>query len=104
MVSVFELFTVGIGPSSSHTVGPMRAAKRFAETLAATDLLHPTRRVRVELFGPLGATGHGHGSDRAVLWGLMGLDPETIDTDAAPGLARDVVTSGRLRLAGHHEV
>ena len=104
MVSVFELFTVGIGPSSSHTVGPMRAAKRFVETLAASDLLAQTRRVRVELFGSLGATGHGHGSDRAVLWGLTGLDPETIDTDAAPGLAREVVESGRLRLGGHHEV
>jgi L-serine dehydratase len=64
VVSVFELFTVGIGPSSSHTVGPMRAAKRFVEALAADGLLRRTRRVRVELFGSLGATGHGHGSDR----------------------------------------
>ena len=104
MASVFELFTVGIGPSSSHTVGPMRAAKRFAETLAATGLLQRTRRVRVELFGSLGATGHGHGSDRAVLWGLTGLDPETIDTAAAPGLAQEIKETGRLRLGGHHEV
>jgi L-serine dehydratase len=104
MVSVFELFTVGIGPSSSHTVGPMRAAKRFVETLAATGLLRETRRVRVELFGSLGATGHGHGSDRAVLWGLTGLDPETIDTAAAPGLAAEIKERGRLRLGGHHEV
>ncbi len=104
MVSVFELFTVGIGPSSSHTVGPMRAAKRFTETLAATGLLRRTHRVRVELFGSLGATGHGHGSDRAVLWGLTGLDPETIDTAAAPGLAREIKETGRLRLGGHHEV
>ena len=104
VVSVFELFTVGIGPSSSHTVGPMRAAKRFAETLAASGLLRPTRRVRIELFGSLGATGHGHGSDRAVLWGLTGLDPETIDTDAAPGLARAIVEHRRLRLGGHHEI
>ena len=104
MVSVFELFTVGIGPSSSHTVGPMRAAKRFAETLGVSDLLRRTRRVRVELFGSLGATGHGHGSDRAVLWGLTGLDPETIDTAAAPGLAREIKERGRLRLGGHHEI
>src|SRR3954454_11528826 len=82
----------------------MRAAKRFAETLAASGLLRPTRRVRVELFGSLGATGHGHGTDRAVLWGLTGLDPETIDTDAAPGLAREIVERGRLRLGGHHEI
>ena len=104
MVSVFELFTVGIGPSSSHTVGPMRAAKRFVETLAASGLLRHTRRVRVELFGSLGATGHGHGSDRAVLWGLTGLDPETIDTGAAPGLAQGIKETGRLRLGGHHEI
>jgi len=104
MVSVFELFTVGIGPSSSHTVGPMRAAKRFVETLASAGLLRHTRRVRVELFGSLGATGHGHGSDRAVLWGLTGLDPETIDTSAAPGLAAEIKETGRLRLGGHHEI
>ncbi|SEP57104.1 L-serine ammonia-lyase [Microlunatus flavus] len=104
MVSVFELFTVGIGPSSSHTVGPMRAAKRFVQTLTGTGDLARTQRVRVELFGSLGATGHGHGSDRAVLWGLMGLDPETIDTDSAPGLARTVKESRRLVLAGQHEV
>ncbi|WP_198423530.1 L-serine ammonia-lyase [Microlunatus antarcticus] len=104
VVSVFELFTVGIGPSSSHTVGPMRAAKRFVEALTASDLLRRTRRVRVELFGSLGATGHGHGSDRAVLWGLTGLDPETIDTGAAPGLAQTIKETGRLRLGGHHEV
>ena len=104
MVSVFELFTVGIGPSSSHTVGPMRAAKRFVETLRTTGLLEQVSRVRVELFGSLGATGHGHGSDRAVLWGLMGLDPETLDTDAAPGLAFAVRDGGRLTLAGQHEI
>ena len=79
---MFELFTVGIGPSSSHTVGPMRAAGRFVRTLDDTGLLRRTTRVRVELFGSLGATGHGHGSDRAVLWGLEGHDPETVDTDS----------------------
>jgi L-serine dehydratase len=104
MVSVFELFTVGIGPSSSHTVGPMRAAGRFVRTLDDTGLLRRTTRVRTELFGSLGATGHGHGSDRAVLWGLEGHDPETIDTDAAPVRAREIVQTRRLRLGGHREI
>jgi L-serine dehydratase len=79
-ISVFELFTVGIGPSSSHTVGPMRAARRFAIGLADDGLLASVTRVRAELFGSLGATGHGHGSDRAVILGLEGESPETVDT------------------------
>ena len=67
VISVFDLFSVGIGPSSSHTVGPMRAARTFAIGLADDGLLDRVRRVRVELFGSLGATGHGHGSARAVI-------------------------------------
>ena len=74
-VSVFDLFSIGIGPSSSHTVGPMRAAGRFVATLHREGLLSRTTRVRSELFGSLGATGHGHGSYNAVLWGLEGQDP-----------------------------
>lgn len=76
-VSVFDLFSIGIGPSSSHTVGPMRAAATEAAPLRPT-------RVLAELFGSLGATGHGHGSENAVLWGLEGESPETVDTDLAP--------------------
>ncbi|GIJ44447.1 L-serine dehydratase [Virgisporangium aliadipatigenens] len=83
MISVFELFTVGIGPSSSHTVGPMRAARRFTSGLADDGLLDATAHVRAELFGSLGATGHGHGSEKAVLLGLAGEAPETVDTDTA---------------------
>ena len=79
-VSIFDLFSIGIGPSSSHTVGPMRAAGRFARSLVDDGLLARTTRVRSELFGSLGATGHGHGSYNAVLWGLEGEDPETVDT------------------------
>ena len=83
-VSVFDLFSIGIGPSSSHTVGPMRAAARFARSLADDGLLDRTTRVRAELFGSLGATGHGHGSYNAVLWGLEGEDPETVDVERGP--------------------
>src|SRR3954470_5884368 len=103
-VSVFDLFRIGIGPSSSHTVGPMRAAGRFVTTLADEGLLARTSRVRAELFGSLGATGHGHGSYAAVLWGLEGEDPEKVDTRAGALRARQIQESGRLRLNGSHEV
>jgi L-serine dehydratase len=79
-ISVFDMFKIGIGPSSSHTVGPMRAARAFASGLAEDGLLPGVTRVRAELFGSLGATGRGHGSDRAVILGLEGADPETVDT------------------------
>ena len=82
-LSVLDLFSVGIGPSSSHTVGPMRAAKQFADGLKGGGLLSSTTRVQAELFGSLGATGRGHGSDKAVVLGLQGLDPETVDTFTA---------------------
>ncbi|HET9649226.1 MAG TPA: serine dehydratase beta chain, partial [Microlunatus sp.] len=103
-VSVFDLFSIGIGPSSSHTVGPMRAAGRFVRTLERDALLDRTTRVRSELFGSLGATGHGHGSDRAVLWGLEGEDPESIDTASAPARAAEILASQRIRLIGRHEI
>src|SRR5918911_849048 len=89
-VSVFDLFSIGIGPSSSHTVGPMRAAGRFAASLADEGLLDTTTRVQSELFGSLGATGHGHGSYNAVLWGLEGEDPETVDVGTGPQRAAEI--------------
>jgi L-serine dehydratase len=101
-VSVFDLFSIGIGPSSSHTVGPMRAAGRFAATLNREGLLSRTTRVRSELFGSLGATGHGHGSYNAVLWGLEGEDPETVDTTEGPIRANEIRRTGQLRLNGTH--
>ena len=82
-LSALDLFSVGIGPSSSHTVGPMRAAKRFTDGLVRDGQLNAVARVRAELFGSLGATGFGHGSDKAVILGLQGEDPETVDTDTA---------------------
>ncbi|MBA8794825.1 L-serine dehydratase [Friedmanniella endophytica] len=103
-VSVFDLFSIGIGPSSSHTVGPMRAAGRFAAELGTRGLLDRVVRVRAELFGSLGATGHGHGSEDAVLLGLEGEDCETVDTDLGPVRAQLVRDTGRLRLAGRHEL
>ncbi|MGW4523250.1 L-serine ammonia-lyase [Amycolatopsis sp. NPDC004378] len=101
-ISVFDLFSIGIGPSSSHTVGPMRAARTFVDGLG--DDLGRTARVQAELFGSLGATGFGHGSDKAVLLGLSGDRPEEIDTDAVPGRIAAIRESGRLLLGGTHEI
>ena len=85
-ISVFDLFKVGIGPSSSHTVGPMRAAGMFAQLLQKEGLLEQTAGVRAELYGSLGATGKGHGSDIGIMLGLMGHTPDMVDVDAVPGL------------------
>ncbi|MEU7171800.1 L-serine ammonia-lyase [Micromonospora tulbaghiae] len=100
MISVFDLFSVGIGPSSSHTVGPMRAARTFVAGLKADGQLADVARVRAELFGSLGATGHGHGSDRAVLLGLEGEVPETVDTDSVGPRVERIRTQRRLDLFG----
>jgi L-serine dehydratase len=83
-VFVFELFKIGIGPSSSHTVGPMRAAKLFATRLQEQRLAAGVAALCVELFGSLGHTGKGHGSDKALILGLMGEDPKTVDIDSSP--------------------
>ncbi|MPY98041.1 MAG: L-serine ammonia-lyase [Actinophytocola sp.] len=99
-LSVFDLFKVGIGPSSSHTVGPMRAAKTYVESLAAEGLLSRVASVRVELFGSLGATGHGHGSVKAVVLGLAGHAPDEVDPVAAQPMVDRVAETGELELAG----
>lgn len=101
-ISVFDLFSVGIGPSSSHTVGPMRAAAMFVEKLGAR--VSEVDRVHVELFGSLGATGHGHGSPKAVFLGLEGNLPEEVDPTIAATRVEEIVTSGRLKLGGAHEI
>jgi L-serine dehydratase len=103
-LSALDLFSVGIGPSSSHTVGPMRAARRFALSLKEIGLLEETRRVHAQLFGSLGATGHGHGSDRAVLLGLEAEDPETVDTERAMERVSQMRADGTLSLCGSHEI
>jgi L-serine dehydratase len=103
-ISVFDLFSVGIGPSSSHTVGPMRAAAMFVDALDDTGLLTRTARVRVELFGSLGATGHGHGSVKAVVLGLEGERPEVVDPRTAQPRVDRVQGTGRLWLKGKQEI
>lgn len=99
-VSVFDLFKIGIGPSSSHTVGPMRAARLFTQRLAHAGALGATARIKSELFGSLGATGRGHGSDKAVLLGLAGHEPDTVDVDAIPALLDGIRLNKRLVLDG----
>jgi L-serine dehydratase len=103
-LSAFDLYSVGIGPSSSHTVGPMRAAKRFVDGLAAAGVLGTVSRVRAELFGSLGATGHGHGSAKAVVLGLEGEEPATVDTDSADDRVAGNHARRMLNLAGTHEI
>ena len=104
MISVFDLFKIGIGPSSSHTVGPMKAARLFAEALFADGAATGVAAVRVELFGSLGATGRGHGTDRAVILGLIGETPEHVDPDRIGALVGAVREAGRLSLLGRREI
>ena len=103
-VSVFDLFKIGIGPSSSHTVGPMRAARLFVLRLDHDDLLARTARVQSQLYGSLGATGKGHGSDKAVLLGLAGHEPDTVDVNAVPTLLAALREQSRLPLLGRHDI
>jgi len=103
-LSVLDLFSVGIGPSSSHTVGPMRAAKQFTDGLESSGQLPATVRVQAELFGSLGATGRGHGSDKAVVLGLQGHSPETVDTKTADDQVAAAALDAELRLGGDHRV
>ena len=101
-ISVFDLFKIGIGPSSSHTVGPMRAARLFVSGLKTSAHLGATRRVKAELYGSLGATGKGHGSDKAVLLGWMGETPDEVDSDAVPGLLAAVRANRSVSLLHEH--
>lgn len=103
-ISVFDLFKIGIGPSSSHTVGPMTAARLFALTLREDDLLPKVASVRVVLYGSLGLTGKGHGSDKAVLLGLAGDTPAGVDVDGIPARLAAIRETGKLSLLGQHEI
>lgn len=103
-VSAFDLFKIGIGPSSSHTVGPMRAARLFALGLQSAGALLPTARLRCALYGSLGATGKGHGSDKAVLLGLCGFEPESVPIESIDATLATIQQQQSLNLLGRHRV
>src|SRR6478609_11650407 len=103
-ISVFDLFKVGIGPSSSHTVGPMRAAYMFVSGLRTDGLLWDVQSIRCELFGSLGATGHGHGSVKAVVLGLEGEQPDKVDPVGAQPRVDAIRQQGKLQVAGEHPI
>jgi len=104
-VSTFDLFKIGIGPSSSHTVGPMRAAARFvANRLIEPGLLPDVARVKAEVFGSLALTGRGHGTDTALLLGLEGHEPQSVDPDAIPGILARIRAEGALQLGGERSI
>jgi L-serine dehydratase len=103
-ISVLDLFAIGIGPSSSHTVGPMRAARTFALDLEASGVFGRVSAVRAELFGSLAATGRGHGTDRAVILGLMGETPEAVEVETIGAVISSVRESRRLPLLRRHEI
>ncbi len=104
MTSIFQLFTIGIGPSSSHSVGPMRAANRFLQTLEDAGVFARVARVRVHLYGSLALTGRGHGTDRAIEMGLAGATPETVDPDMIAAGVAQIMRTSRLRLAGRQSI
>lgn len=104
MISVFDIYKVGIGPSSSHTVGPMRAAYAFLQAAQAAELLTQADAVEVELFGSLGQTGKGHGTGKAVILGLLGKQPETVDTEQVDEMLARVEASEQISLLGQHQV
>ncbi len=103
-VSVFDLFKIGIGPSSSHTVGPMRAACLFARAIERNGLIEQVGKLKLELFGSLGHTGRGHGTDKAVLLGLEGNMPDGVDPDHIGQRITEIYSSGRISLLDKHEL
>jgi len=103
-ISVFDLFSIGIGPSSSHTVGPMRAAQKFVQGLKQDNLLGEVVKVKADLYGSLGATGKGHGSDKAVMLGLEGELPESVDTGSVESRLESIRSTRQLNLFGEHPV
>ncbi|CAK6492211.1 L-serine dehydratase 1 [Pantoea sp. Nvir] len=105
MISVFDMFKVGIGPSSSHTVGPMKAGKEFVDLLVEQGKLQEVTRIAVDVYGSLSLTGKGHHTDIAIIMGLAGASPATVDIDSIPAFIKDVEQRERLLLAnGAHEV
>jgi L-serine dehydratase len=103
-LSFFDIFKIGVGPSSSHTMGPMNAARQFALDLKQAGVLAATQEVVVRLYGSLALTGIGHGTDRAILAGLEGADPQTVDPDSIEATVQRIRSAHRLKLLGEHEV
>jgi len=103
-ISVTDLYTIGIGPSSSHTVGPMRAAKRFIDQMIANNVLEKTHRLIVELYGSLALTGHGHGTDLAIYSGLSGKRPSLIDPAEIEPLVSEIRAKNKILLGGTHQI
>ncbi len=103
-ISAFDLFKIGIGPSSSHTVGPMRASNLFVHRLLNEGLLDQVSRIRVELFGSLGATGKGHGTDKAVLLGLAGYAPDVVNPDEIPAILEVIRAENAVSLSPSHRI
>jgi L-serine dehydratase len=103
-ISVFDIFKIGIGPSSSHTLGPWRAAQRFVKSLQDQQVLNKVQEVQVLLYGSLAKTGHGHGTDIAVQLGLGGFDPVTFDVNAITPMMNDIAAMKKIILGGVHEI
>jgi L-serine dehydratase len=103
-LSVFDIFKIGIGPSSSHTMGPMNAARSFVQLLEQRGLLHRTAQVSAQLYGSLALTGRGHCTDRAILLGLEGMSPDTIDSAVVEPTLQRIRVGNRIRLLGKHEI
>ena len=103
-ISIFDMFKIGIGPSSSHTLGPMKAGKAFVDELKEKDLLDKVTRVQANVYGSLSLTGIGHSTDKAILLGLAGEEPETVDIDGISEFMKNVRSSEKLMLGGTHEV
>ncbi len=104
MISVFDIYKIGIGPSSSHTVGPMKAAYEFLHAAKEAGHLTKADGIKVELFGSLGQTGKGHGTGKAVILGLVGETPETVDTDSVEDFLEQTRKTEKLNLLGEKEV
>jgi len=103
-ISLFDLFSIGIGPSSSHTVGPMLSANEFVQLLENNNLLEQTARVKIELYGSLALTGKGHGTDKAILNGLEGKNPETVVPESMVPRMREILTTQTINLAGKKNI
>ena len=102
MISVFDIYKIGIGPSSSHTVGPMKAGKQFVDDLSAMDKLQDITKITVDVYGSLSLTGKGHHTDIAIIMGLAGNTPEHVDIDSSPGFIESVQQTERLPVGTHN--